>query len=1213
MASVPRLTLIPYLQSWDGASSKLTLNVLAIPDGDPRASLTEGFPTSGPPISEAELTLAVNLSSEVEQLPMLTEVSASVDVPLPMPSERGLVFAALEALFEPSVAAALPVRSAERTVHKYLPTSYRDAFAFVAPRTPLASISEDYKCMLRCPPKKPLAEPAVPTYSWIDALGYALRQPLVLRAGGLLHTIEVTLPSADLYAKGGWLFVGLAAGSDYASSAALPGFLRSFATRVPALGASTQRAIFTAVLFPVFADATAAAAAGADYDEIFPEAIRFDDGFAKIVHGAQPQAMLHLDVAGESPPPIQDLGIFLGWDDEDVLLAQNRQIGLNPDGSEPAEAPCGTLGYRVDARVAGAADWSSLAAVTAEHVPLGDLDLGAFEGELQSEAHPRRLDEQLWLPAYFTSWTGESLVVKSLEDKFVRGVGGASASPYSAVGLDAVPLRYGQSYEFRVRLADASGGGPTLSESAFTAGERPTAEVAFKRFVPPKQPRIEAQKVSPEPLSVTLARPLIGYPEAVYTGISKALEQLTAIQRHNEEHPTEHHDVGLEDTDAAYVQVRVLARTPAFDPGATFDDWLELYTSTREFPPEAEATLELSGEYVDVAQLSEIDTAAQEGPLGSIKGPLPIPTARDVRLELRALCREDTAYFANEAARRSTPVTIDFHQAASKELEPFRAVEPTVDMRSVFLQPDSIAGEGTPAVVQLQNDPTELLVTRLAQAAGLSAAEDTLLGLPGQRVVFGCAGLSHRFSPEGGSLTLTHLAELPNQWLNVVRVELNRDWTWKGAGSPSLKLTRSLASLPGGTPQSEEVTTVQLIQAVNSTAAAGEPERDRTIVVFIDAFKPPLEGGLPHELEVEYQVALQLEGAATATVTLSNKLPVTTPPRQIPQLAAAGHALSQYQADEHYANTGPRTRMLWLEFAEPLQDTRDAYFGRVLTHSPDPLLLARAEPAADPPAYERSQLDPEPVRVITPGEADDLAGLATMQKLIPAEGSNRHFLVPLPPTVSAASPELFAFYTYEIRVGHDRGSEASPFWSTAQGRFGEAVVLEGVQHPAPELTCGITRLEEGVLIAAPYARPYYEGADVLPNPPNTEIWVVLYAQVHQADGASMRNIELALLRASLRRRVVGVAGFAGSGEETLEAFASRAIPSGPMAQVSFSDAELEALLAEYGLADDTPLSALAIELIPEPNSPFDDPLRSELGEVRILRTSPLVAIQGVCC
>jgi hypothetical protein len=128
---------------------------------------------------------------------------------------------------------------------------------------------------------------------------------------------------------------------------------------------------------------------------------------------------------------------------------------------------------------------------------------------------------------------------------------------------------------------------------------------------------------------------------------------------------------------------------------------------------------------------------------------------------------------------------------------------------------------------------------------------------------------------------------------------------------------------------------------------------------------------------------------------------------------------------------------------------------------------------------------------------------------------------------------------------------------------------------------------------------------VLPDPPNTEIWVVLYAQVHQADGASMRNIELAVVRASTKRELVGVAGTG--------AFVSPGIPSGPMAVASFSDSELEALLAKYGLDEETPLSALAIELLPEPNSPFDDPLRSELGEVRILRTSPLVAIQGVCC
>ncbi len=1205
MSSVPRLTLIPYLQSWNGASATLTLNVVAIPDGDPRASLTEGFPTTGPPISEAKLVLAANLSSEVTQLPMLTEISASVSVTPPMPSERGLVFEALEALFKPSVAAALPVRSSERTLHKYLAPSYRNAFAFVSPRTELASIDDEYKCMLRCPPKQPLPKPAPPSYSWIDALGYAMRQPMVLRAAGLLHTIEVTLPTPDLYAEGGWLFLTLDASSDYASSAPLPGFLRSFATRVPSLSAATKRPIFTAVLFPAFADAGAAAATGDSYDEIFPEAIRFDDGFAKIVHAAQQETMLHLDEAGESPPPIQDLGIFLGWDDEDVLIAQNRQIGLNPDGSEPAEAPTGALGYRVDARTLGATKWSSLAKVHAEQVLLGTLDLGSFDGEFRTEAHPRSLGEELWLPAYFTSWTGESLVAKSLDDKLLRGIPGASSSPYTAVGLDAVPLRYGQSYEFRVRLSDPSGGGPELEEDAFNAGEHPTAEVPFRRYVPPKQPRVQTQETSPEPLSVTLERPLIGYPEAVYTDISEAQTQLMAIHRHNVENPSELQEVGLADVDASYVEVRVLVRTPAFDPAASFDDWLELYTTTREFPSNPDAAITLTGSYMDVAQLSALDVSAQQGALGSVSGPLPLPTARDVRVELRALCREDATYFANEAARRSLAVTIDFHQPASSEPEPFRPIDPTLGMRSVFLQPDSVAGESRPAVVQIQNDPSEVLLARLAQAAGLSVGEGVLLALPGERVVFGCAGLGHRLSPDGGSLTLTHLAELAGQWLNVVRVELDRDWTWKGAGSPSLRLTRSIAPLPGGATSSEEVTTVQLMSAVNSTATEAEPERDRTVVIFIDAFKAPLEGGFPHELALGYEVELLLEDGASAQVSLSNTLPVTTTPRQIPQVVAAGYALSEYLADKEYSSTGERTRMLWLELAEPLRDTRDAYFVRVLAHSPDPMLLARVEPAADPPGYARSVLDPELVRTITPGEADDLAGLATMQKLIPAQGSDRHFLVPLPPGVSAASPELLGFYTYEIRVGHDRGTVTNPFWSTAQGRFGEPVVLEGTQHPAPTLTCGVTRLPEGVLIAAPYARPYYEGANLLPQPPNTEIWVVLYAQVHQADNASMRNIELVVQRASLKREVLGAVG--------IEDFASAGTPSGLMATANFSNADIEALLAQFGLDDETPLSALAIELIPEPNSPFNDPLRSELGEVRILRTSPLMTIEGVCC
>ena len=43
-----------------------------------------------------------------------------------------------------------------------------------------------------------------------------------------------------------------------------------------------------------------------------------------------------------------------------------------------------------------------------------------------------------------------------------------------------------------------------------------------------------------------------------------------------------------------------------------------------------------------------------------------------------------------------------------------------------------------------------------------------------------------------------------------------------------------------------------------------------------------------------------------------------------------------------------------------------------------------------------------------------------MQKLT-ASVSPRHFLVPLPPGISAESDELFGFYVYELRVGHNAG------------------------------------------------------------------------------------------------------------------------------------------------------------------------------------------------
>ena len=261
------------------------------------------------------------------------------------------------------------------------------------------------------------------------------------------------------------------------------------------------------------------------------------------------------------------------------------------------------------------------------------------------------------------------------------------------------------------------------------------------------------------------------------------------------------------------------------------------------------------------------------------------------------------------------------------------------------------------------------------------------------------------------------------------------------------------------------------------------------------------------------------------------------------------------------------------------------------------MLLTGTEPAADPTVVEGVPLDPELIRIVTPGQPSDLSGLATMQRLIPSAASDRHFLVPLPPNTDPGSPELFAFYTYEIRVGHDRGPIANPLWSTAQGRFGQPLVLEGVQHPAPELTCGVGALPDGGLdVRAPYASPYIGLRRVIPNPPNTEIWVILYAQVMQADAATFRNVEIDHRRLRPPRpthrqgTLMLVEGHtAWTRDEVLEA------------------------LRSAGIHDDAPTSILAVELLPEPNGRFADPLGGDLGQVRILRTSPLVATPTNCC
>jgi hypothetical protein len=323
-----------------------------------------------------------------------------------------------------------------------------------------------------------------------------------------------------------------------------------------------------------------------------------------------------------------------------------------------------------------------------------------------------------------------------------------------------------------------------------------------------------------------------------------------------------------------------------------------------------------------------------------------------------------------------------------------------------------------------------------------------------------------------------------------------------------------------------------------------------------------------------------------APLEASLRLPITTPPTQVPRLVAAGIALSPYRRPPDYSRTEPRRRVLWLELERPVDNPNDACFARLLRYAPDPLLLRDAEvpEAAEPPL----PVDPEPIRFVVPGQSDDRSGLGAMQPLASSD-SGRHFTLPLPPGLYEDSPELFGMFTYELRIGHERG------WSTAQGRFGTALRVAGVQHPCPMLTCFLVRDSRGIQASAAFANPVYEGRSLRPFPPATEIWVALYAQVIQADGADTRNVLLSHRPARSRRPPLH----------------DRQVWDSAYALATWSNDEVRLMLDALTLEPHTPLSALAVETLPG-DAPLPDPLGADLGHQRILRTSPLVPVPEIC-
>lgn len=1152
------LILLPYLQQWDGTD--LALNLLAAPQASPLDPLLP----AGPAFADANFTFEIRLVQGLASLPVIGSPHTAVtEATTARPQARPICQALAAALpIDPTVTAIDP-RTAGVQLLKYAPPGYRAAAGYADGGNPYLRIDDSYHCALKSGvPAGTTLTSLPPPFGWGKVLAAALRQPLLSQAIGLVRPFTIT-PPPHFFDGGGWVYVTLAAGSDGAGLLGLPGALKSYAARVPALPAA--RSLFTSVLFPV-ADVIPAA----DYDDLFVEVVNYDDGFAKTVYAAQPIVADPLGETDDGSRPRTDHGARLGWDDEQVATWLNRQLDPN---AAVQDAPMGVLGYRVDARKAGETAWNSLVFGTTD-VTLGTLDLGRYDGEFPVEVAANQLMNDTagayWIPSYYTSWTGTSLVALDPVSAELQGVSTDSV----IVGVDpAVGLRYGDAYEFRVRLVDHTGGGPARHEDPVNPAPQPVAPLTFVRWVRPRPLIIDTSlPVVPDPAaapdSITIHRPRMGYPEYVFAGGSAAdlLADLPAAKAAGR-------PVGLPDPDVTAVQVAVSVAFPG-SADTVGDDYELLYTATRPFPAGATQPLTLALDWQDVADATTITDSGS--------GPLPVPTSRLIRLSVSALAAARTGYYGSDDVRQGRATRLAVTKYAADESHLLRAVlaDP---VEGIFLQPDAPV---TPAVALAQQAVGAGLAApdnalgRLAAALNLAVTGTGLRANPGERVLFGCTpGVAHALGPDGGSIQFGSVNDITKVWIVALRLQLSRDWSWDGLDYLSIR--------KGGV----EIGQVEPRRTVAAEALAGAPA-GHSDIVFFDIFDPkPPPGQFPAELELDYAVHPVFRSAPPETgpdLAFALHLPITTPPSQVPQLAAAGIALSPYTRDDAYSMTGPRQRVLWFEFAAPPASPHDSFYARVLAYAPDPV-LTNMNPALPEAAEPPLPIDPELIRTIVPGQSDDQAGAGAMQLLRPTD-SPVHFYVPLPAGLTPDAPELFGFFTYELRAAHTIG------WTTAQGRYGRALRVTGVQHPAPALPASVTRSKAGLEISAPVANPVYQGTSLLPYPPVTQLWVLLYVQVHQADDTDMRNLLLDSRRANI----------------AVDRWVNRFEPlRADTGTATWSAGELVAMLALLGLSPEAPLSCVVVETLPG-QQPVTDPVSTGLGYERFLRTSPLAAVPVQC-
>lgn len=1223
------------------------------------------------------------------------------------------------------------------SVFKHLPKTFLKATGLKAIDSKNAFTDDTYHCAVKGAKFHQGFQQSGPSISWGKVFAHILRQPLLARAAGFIYSFNLPI-AADTFPEGGFLYLDLADGSSFSPQfSADNSFIKRYAARIPILRPGEPRQVFAPLLYPVLN------VHDGNYDELFIETAVYDDGFAKTVHCHQAPHRDPLVEEADGSYPLTDAGIQLGWDDLQLLNWYVRQLAIDASVSGPVkrlDAPIGVNGFVIDVRQQAAAgeepgNWESLNWVSNRNTfslsrdpdnPQDAIVLGDFSGDLPYQVYPTQLDgteqvtgqrQPFWLPMYFANWTGHSMVLPDADAATVyqntnpgldadpagqpatdkdgnpvttgTGVTGAAQNQlnqiYQAGSLSA-QLRYGEAYEFRVRMQDISGGVPSIDRQPINETPSDIGFCRFKRFIAPIQPRIQEIESNPEATdtdihpvtgvdgpnnleTLTIRRPKLSYPAVVYTGkysdpISRLLNQ-SNLGLSAEAADAEHRvGLGVADPDVDRVEIVVEIATLKLDKLESVtgkDDYVHLYTTYRYFPAiennedQYEASLSIPIIYRDiqgtdkVLHTGETQNLAQDLGLEDdidLLSELVLPTARVARLTIRAVCEDKETDSQTEAyygvvdpatpqidVRYGASFSVLLYQPSQDETNLLVQSAGIPNLQGIYMRPDATTvfdGTWNTLLLGRSQEPQNSNIQQLADRLNLQSNGLTLYAPKGKRVVFGCSSrIRHSLAPDGSSITFASKGDLYNHWIGCLNYELDRDWMWNALETEAFWVRRS-KKFTHDTGEGESSIIAGKIKMVRTASfeSLDHPQRNSSQLVFFDAVepKPADTDAFPDTIDLSYSLEARFKSGHGVTndalETIEMTLPITTPPAQVPKIVSAGYALSPYIRDEKYENSESRKRFLWIEFDKPVEDPQDCYFARVLAQAPDQLISNNHPSLFLAPEEPALPIDPEPIRIVTPASSNDLAGLNAMQPMLKSKDSDVHYILPVPPGLHANSDEMFGFFTYEFRVGHferpsvSEGNPATKVWSTAQGRFGRRLKVQGIQHPAPALACVPNRDNEKVWVTAPYAVSVHKGKNVTADPPRTELWALLYAQVKRVDNQDYRNIllddqpldwrvqvnpptqrftleqytnqELTLLNEVAIKIQKGQEGISEAGKFLkLKTNTNKNKSATKYGTTIWTNKKIRQFLQLYGLPTDASLSVVVVEVLPQIKNVFD--------------------------